>query len=450
MTTTAMPPALPAANGNGGGAMTDKQKSLTLQDLLLKKRDLIADVLPRHMTPERLIKLATVAVSRVPKLGQATGLSVVNAIIKAAELGLDCSGTLGSAYLVPFENNKKVNGRWTKTVEAQLIIGYRGLIDLARRSGQIASIEARVVWKNDVFEFEYGLEPRLKHVPALDKEPGDFRLVYAIAKLRDGAMQLEVMTKAEVDSIRERSQSGKRKDRYDNGQRTGETYYDEKSPWATDYPEMARKTVVKRLCKYLPLSVEMQEAIAIDNDADPIDLVDGQLVQPNAAERLNAKVTGKPLSAGQTLADDDGNTLAESDEDPTGDLTPDQEDQAELRSHDFARPGADASESKEPEGVADKAEEHVELPAEQAQTPEITPREKFMVQVQEALSAEGIAWDESAVKAVAKWALGAGEKNAKGFGTSVVNKEHEATAEAKKALFESIMQRRGNFSYAAQ
>lgn len=219
---------------NGGIA---KPKPVgTIADMLTNRKDLIAAVLPKHMTPERLIKIASVAVARVPKLQQCTGLSLVNSVIKAAELGLDCSGTLGSAYLVPYKT------------ECTLIIGYRGLIDLARRSGQILSIEARVVWTNDVFEVEYGLNPKLVHKPVIDGDSGDFRLVYAVAKLRDGGEQFDVMNYEDIRKIQKRSRAG------DSG------------PWVTDFPEMARKTVVRRLCKYLPMSVEFQTAIASEDE----------------------------------------------------------------------------------------------------------------------------------------------------------------------------------------
>lgn len=210
----------------------------TLRGLLERSRESMAMVLPRHLTPERMIKVALVAASRTPALLQCDPKSVVQSVMSAAQLGLDCSGTLGSAYLVPY-------GR-----TCQLIVGYRGLIDLARRSGQISSIEAHCVRANDAYEVEYGLNPVLRHKPCLSGDPGEVVLVYAIARLVDGTIQTEVMTRAEVDAIRERSKAG----------RSG--------PWVTDYAEMARKTVVRRLCKYLPLSVELQDALALDDQVE--------------------------------------------------------------------------------------------------------------------------------------------------------------------------------------
>jgi len=207
-----------------------------LQELIESRKEAMAMVLPKHLNPDRLIKIALVAISKTPKLLQCNQESVLRSIMAAAELGLDCGGSLGSAYLVPYGQ------------ECQLIIGFRGMIDLARRSGQISSIEARVVWANDKFDVAYGTQTKITHVPALDQDPGAFRLVYAVATLKDGGQQVEVMTKAQVDAIKTRSRAS------GNG------------PWVTDYPEMARKTVVRRIFKYLPVSIELTQAMTSDAD----------------------------------------------------------------------------------------------------------------------------------------------------------------------------------------
>jgi recombination protein RecT len=224
----------------------------SLASLLESRREAMAMVLPKHLTAEKLIKVALVAVSKTPDLALCTRESVLQSVMTAAQLGLDCGGVLGSAYLVPF-NKKAKDGSWRK--ECQLIIGYRGMVDLARRSGQISTIEARIVYQNDVFEVSYDIDgTKLVHKPQLDNDPGAFRLVYAVAKLRDGGTQFCLMTKAEVDAIRTRA---KAKDF---------------SPWQTDYNEMAKKTVIRRLFKMLPVSVEIVEAIDHDNNTDGIDL----------------------------------------------------------------------------------------------------------------------------------------------------------------------------------
>lgn len=264
-------------SGNGTALQTKPDKALAtrtdgprseLEALLLSRRNAIADVIPKHLTPERLIKIACLAVSKSPLLKQCDTRSLVECVVTASTLGLDCGGTLGSAYLVPFRGK---DGRYA----AQLIIGYRGMIDLARRSGNIDAIEARVVYQNDQFDVEYTPEGvQLKHRPAIEGEPGPLRLVYGIARLKDGGTQFEMMTRAQIDRIRARSKSG------NNG------------PWVTDYDEMARKTVVRRLFKYLPTSVDLVEAMSHESDDT---VIEGELVETPAA-KLNKQLV-------QTMAD---------------------------------------------------------------------------------------------------------------------------------------------------
>lgn len=216
----------------------------TMRALLEKAKPQLASVLPKHLTPDRLMRIALAAMSRSPKLMDCTPQSVLLSVMHAAQLGLEAGGPLGHAYLVPYRNK---NG----TMECQLIPGYRGLIELARRSGQIANIEAHVVRAGDRFRCAFGLSPVLEHEPDWGAEsPGDLRCVYSVAHLKDGGTQVEVMTKAEVESIRKRSKAS------DSG------------PWMTDYDEMARKTVVRRLAKYLPMSTEMAQALALEEHAE--------------------------------------------------------------------------------------------------------------------------------------------------------------------------------------
>lgn len=261
-----------------------------LQSLVQQMQGAIADVLPRHVTPERVAKMALVAASRQPKLYECTRESLAKSLMTASELGLDCSGTLGSGYLVPYWN-KNIRAR-----EAQFIIGYRGLIDLARRSGQISQIEAHVVYENDDFDIQYGTDPCIVHRPNMDGEPGEMKCVYAVAVLRDGTKQTEVMTRSQIDGIMRRSSS---KDQ------DGNPY----GPWVTDYTEMARKTVVRRLCKYLPLSAEMETALAaedsiIDLPSQPIrqSLRDRLQVLPDAPRETEPEPG--PMENAQTPAPD--------------------------------------------------------------------------------------------------------------------------------------------------
>ena len=194
--------------------------------------------LPRHMNPERMARIAMTELRKTPKLNECDPYSFVGAIIQSGQLGLEPGNSLGHAYLIPYGK------------ECNLIIGYRGMLDLARRSGQVMSIQAHTVYKDDLFEFEYGLNPRLRHIPSKNGSDGEPVFVYACAMLRDGGNQFEVMSLEEIKQIQQSSKAG----------RSG--------PWQTHFDEMARKTVIRRLFKYLPVSIELTQAIILDEKAD--------------------------------------------------------------------------------------------------------------------------------------------------------------------------------------
>lgn len=244
--------------------MPERQKSPaeTLKEYLTRPAVLsaIGAVAARHVEPSRLARIAIQAAQRNPDLLQCTPASIALCLASAAQLGLEAGGLLGSAYLVPFKN------RHTGKTEAQLIIGYRGLIDLARRSEQIEKVEARVVFDGDTFEIDYGAGT-IRHVPKMLKPvtdedsqvpdesgkgnaPAGFVGAYAVATFRSGARQMEFMDAADIERIRRRSRAST------------------SGPWVTDYAEMARKTVVRRLAKYLPLTAELSRAVEIENNAE--------------------------------------------------------------------------------------------------------------------------------------------------------------------------------------
>lgn len=230
--------------------IANRDKVRTIAAAIKEQKKNYVQVLPKHMDVERFSRVVIAAVAKTPQLLQCTPESVLTAVAQAASLGLEPTGVLGSAYLVPYRT--KVGDAY-KTV-CQLIIGYRGLIDLARRSGQIESIEAHVVREGDTFEVEYGLNPKLVHKPNWENTDGELRFVYAVARLKGGAVQYEVMSKAQIDKVRDSSKAGK------------------SGPWVDHYEEMARKTVVRRLAKYLPLSVEFHDAIAAEEGGPVVDV----------------------------------------------------------------------------------------------------------------------------------------------------------------------------------
>lgn len=218
------------------GMMLANQKTVT--GLLKQMEGEITRCLPNHLTAERMTRIALTELRKTPKLQECEPMSFIAAIMQASQLGLE-PGVLGSCYLIPFNNKAK------GIVECTFMPGYRGFLDLARRSGQIVSLTARAVFKNDVFEYEFGLTENLVHKPSMD-DPGELVAVYAVANLKDGGHQFEVMSKRQVDKVRDGSQ----------GKNHG--------PWVTHYEEMAKKTVLRKLFKWLPCSVEMQKAVSLD------------------------------------------------------------------------------------------------------------------------------------------------------------------------------------------
>lgn len=211
----------------------------------------IKAALPRHMTADRMARVALTEMRKTPKLGKCDPRTFIGAVIQLSQLGLEPGGALGHAYLIPFENKRE------GTVDVQIIIGYRGMIDLARRSGQIASLQAVVARENDEFSVSLGLNPTLHHVPSFDSDR-PMQYVYAVAVFKDGARQFEVMSRAEVEKVRDGSQGYKRALQYDK----------KDNPWITHFDEMAKKTVIRRLFKYLPVSIEMQRAVGLDERGD--------------------------------------------------------------------------------------------------------------------------------------------------------------------------------------
>ncbi|WP_158636105.1 recombinase RecT [Tsukamurella sputi] len=206
-----------------------------LQGLIRQMAPEMQKALPKHMTGERMARIATTVLRQTPKLAECTPESFLGALLTAAQLGLE-PGPLGEAYLVPY-------GR-----TVTFIPGYRGLIKLAWQSGQLQDIHAQVVYENDEFDYRLGLHRDLVHVPARG-DRGKAVYVYAAAVMKDGGTAFEVMSVGEVEAIRARSRSG------NNG------------PWKTDWSAMARKTAVKQLAKWLPSSVELRTAVALDETA---------------------------------------------------------------------------------------------------------------------------------------------------------------------------------------
>lgn len=278
-----------------------KKNAATIQDLIQRNLGEIAKVVPKHVTPERLLKVLVACMTKVPALGQCTPDSLVACFKLSAELGLEPGGALGHLYLVPYGN------------VATPIIGYRGMIELARRSGQVASVRAVVVREKDVFRIVEGTEPRIVHEPFVDGDAGALRAVYCVVALKDGGSQFDWMTKAQVDAIRAKSKAG------------------QAGPWKDHYDEMAKKTVTRRCLKYAPMSAEIAQVYEVEND-----YIDGELVTPAQAatareiveDTANATSTAKTAVAKARKMQIAGEAPAPT---PPQNGTPSPEEQAEIR-----------------------------------------------------------------------------------------------------------------------
>jgi recombination protein RecT len=193
------------------------------------------------LNPERFTRVALTVIRQSSKLQSCRPESLLGALMTSAQLGLE-PGPLGEAYLVPFGD------------QVTFIPGYRGLLKLAWNSGQLKHISARVVYDGDQFDYAYGLHPDLTHKPGRG-DRGGITDVYACAVLLDGGAEFEVLSVAEVEAIRARSRAAKG------------------GPWVTDWDAMARKTAIRQLAKWLPMTTTLNRAIAAEGqvrtDLDP-------------------------------------------------------------------------------------------------------------------------------------------------------------------------------------
>ena len=235
-------------------AMESQQAQKNLAQWLNSSLRAIKSVSAKHMTPERLCRIAVHATTRNPRLMEAACQApetFVMSVVECASLGLEPVGPLGQAYLVPRWNSS------TKRNEVGFIPGYRGYIELFGRSGRGKSISAEVVYEGDLFEVEMGTEQKLKHIPNWERaEDAKMICVYAIAHMKDGGYQFRVLTRADVYRARESSDGYKAA--------VAKEFLQKFNPWFTAEAEMWRKTAVRNLAKYLPLSPEIQQLATID------------------------------------------------------------------------------------------------------------------------------------------------------------------------------------------
>jgi len=253
------------------------KKPETVKEYIQAMQPQIEKALPKMISVDRFTRIALTAVSSTPALAGCDPMSFVGALMQSAALGLEPNTPMGQSYLIPFRNTKK------GIVECTFQIGYKGLIELAHRSGEMQSIEARCVYENDDFEFEYGLNGKLEHKPAMQNR-GELIAVYATYHLVNGGYGFEVMS---VDDIKAHAKKFSKTSGF--------------GPWVDNFEEMARKTVLKKLLKYAPLKVEVAQALTADGGVtrdiqDDMTIVPVEYIENDISEIEAETVVAEPES----------------------------------------------------------------------------------------------------------------------------------------------------------
>ena len=270
-------------------AAAASSKPTTIKDYVSRMMPEIKKALPSVMTPERFTRIVLSALSTTPKLQECTPPSFLGAMMTAAQLGVEPNTPLGQAYLIPRWNGKK------QTNECTFQLGYKGLIDLAYRSGQVSTIAAHTVYENDDFSFELGLDPKLHHVPVMTGRGAPIAF-YAVYKTKDGGFGFEVMSVEDA-----RAHAAKFSEAVKKGY---------SSPWDTNFEEMAKKTVLKRVLKYAPLKTEFMRDASYDGTvrnateddlfAEPVNVIqaEGEVSDSFSGETIDP-ATGEVLREGE-------------------------------------------------------------------------------------------------------------------------------------------------------
>ena len=260
-------------------AVVRKQNFQTIKEMLGNLTGAISNALPKHLTAERQIRIVTTGLQRNPALLDCTVNSIVSCVIQASQLGLEPDGVTGQAFLVPFNNTK------TGQKECQLIPGYKGYLSLAYNSGQVDSVNAKVVHDGDKFQYNYGLNPDLIHIPKFYPEKREVSFVYCVIKMKSGGHVFDVMSTEEIDE---------HKRRYSHGSKL------KGSVWEKEWESMALKTVIRRTLKLVPQSPDLRLAIALDERAE-VGITQGMGSDYELGEILDVTVEDKTKALKEKL-----------------------------------------------------------------------------------------------------------------------------------------------------
>jgi len=287
-----------------GAVISSTPEQKTLVDIIKASTKELGKALPKHLSPERLTRIATTCIRQNPRLAQCTPASFMGSLFVCAQMGLE--PVAGLAHLVPFSNSKTVNGKWIKVLECQLIIGYKGIAELFYRHEKSGMIDWGVVHEKDDFSYELGTNAYLKHKPATG-ERGNVIGYYCIYTLLNGLKKFNYMTRTEC---------------MDHGMRHSKTFdgkeFNAKSPWATNPDSMCLKTVMLQGSKTVPMSTELRRALETDETSrefrdgvtDALDLPVNSYQEAETDKEITAdtsKVAGALGNAGATPQNDGEN-----------------------------------------------------------------------------------------------------------------------------------------------
>lgn len=271
-------------------AVADEQKAhvATLRDAIKRSEGQFAMALPRHVSPDRFVRASLTALNTVPRLAECTQTSILAGLMQAAQLGLEVADVRGQAYLIP----RKVKG----VMQANLQLGFRGMIDLAARAG--ITVDVDVIHENDTYDYQRGTDPKLYHKPTLG-DRGAPVAYYAVANFADGRRaSFVIMGRNEVEQHRDKFASSRD---YNTKEITG--------PWVDHFDAMAVKTVVRKLLNYLPTSAELRQQI-IDvesHDTSDVGVIDyGPLTIPDGVDAETGEIAADPTTAIDTTATEAG------------------------------------------------------------------------------------------------------------------------------------------------
>lgn len=208
----------------------------TIQQLIQTPsfKEKVALSLPKHLSPDRFARVALLAINRTPKLAQCTQSSLLQCLYDLSAVGLEPDGR--RAHLIPYKD------------KCTLILDYKGIVELVRRSGDVSDLHADVICENDEFSYVFGTGSHLKHKIDLRKPRGAVIGAYSYVRLKDGSDSFEVLQKDEIEAVRKRSMAGN------------------SGPWVSDWNEMAKKTAFRRHSKWLPLSPELRDALEKEDE----------------------------------------------------------------------------------------------------------------------------------------------------------------------------------------